>query len=29
MDLFEEEIVLFFNHLNEQKVNYILVGTKR
>ena len=26
MDLFEEEIVLFFKHLNEQKVNYILVG---
>lgn len=26
MDLFEEEIILFFKKLNEQKVNYILVG---
>jgi hypothetical protein len=26
VDLFEEEIILFFKHLNEQKVSYILVG---
>lgn len=26
MDLFEEEIILFFKHLNDQKVRYILVG---
>jgi hypothetical protein len=26
VDLFEEEIITFFNHLNKQNVEYILVG---
>ncbi len=26
MDLFEDEIILFFKHLSQQKVSYILVG---